>query len=126
MTCTNEIHDEFLKMNELLCQFCHKRLKENEPIKYHECCIDQNLSFINGFQTCINCGSIHHPEFVFPFFNFNEYIYKLKKKSIYLRKYHIQNVLSNICQKNNLQLTNEKRKKILSMFVKIDSIKKNN
>ena len=39
-----------------------------------------------------------------------------------IEKYHIDNVLNNICYENNIQLTYHQREKIYKVFVEIDSV----
>ena len=47
---------------------------------------------------------------------------RYEKKSVYNRKYHIENVLDSILIENNIQLTQHQREKIYKLFVEIDSV----
>ena len=123
MTCTNEIHNELLKMNELICPFCNKKMIEIYNIKsFDSCCSEQDIGNINGMNTCINCGLVDGYVFVNEYFNFHDNIYKIRKKSVYHRKYHIKNVLYSISSKNNIQLTSYQIEQIQKVFVEIDSV----
>ena len=123
MTCTNEIHNELLKMNELICPFCNKKMMEIDNIKVVDsCCCEKDMIIINGMNTCMNCGLVHSCDYVTPYFNFNNAMYWILKKSVYHRKYHIENVLNNISYENNIQITPHQRKKIHKIFIEIDNV----
>ena len=51
---------------------------------------------------------------------FYENRHKIRKKSVYDRKYHIINVMNDIAQKNNIQIGYYNREKILRIFRLID------
>ena len=123
MTCTNKIHNELLKMNELICPFCNKKMIEIDNIKVVDsCCGDQDIEIIDGMNTCINCGLIHGYEYVTEYFNFYGKMHLIRRKSIYNRKYHIDNVLDSISINNNIQLTHYQRKQIHKALIVIDSV----
>ena len=48
--------------------------------------------------------------------NFYENRHKIRKKSVYHRKYHIMNVMNDIAQKNNIQIGYYNRENILRIF----------
>ena len=54
--------------------------------------------------------------------DFYNNMYKIRKKSVYHRNYHIDNVLDNISCENNIQLTHHQRERIYKVFVEIDSV----
>ena len=81
MTCTNEIHNELLKMNELICPFCNKRMIEMDNIKVVDsCCYEKDIIIIDGMNTCINCGLVHSCDCVTPYFNFYENLHRIRQK----------------------------------------------
>ena len=49
-------------------------------------------------------------------------MYKFRRKSVYQRKYHINNVLNNICCKHRIQISTKERKGINMMFKKIEGV----
>ena len=53
---------------------------------------------------------------------FNENMCRIRKKSVYYRKYHILNVINDIAQKNNIQIGYYNREKILRIFALIDQV----
>ena len=71
---------------------------------------------------CINCGLVHGYYYTTESFNFYDKMHLIRKKSIYHRKYHIENVLYSISSKNNIQLTHYKRKCIHKVFIEIDGV----
>ena len=48
--------------------------------------------------------------------------YKIRKKSVYIRKYHLNNILMDICKKNNIQLEYSDTLKIFEIFDKINKV----
>jgi len=54
--------------------------------------------------------------------DFYENMHRIRKKSVYHRKYHILNVINDIAQKNNMQIGYYNREKILRIFALIDQI----
>ena len=71
---------------------------------------------------CKNCGIIQHYNFHKEYIDFNENKYKIRKKSVYIRKYHLNNILINICSQNNIQLKHSDRLKIFEIFDKINKV----
>ena len=54
--------------------------------------------------------------------DFYESKYRLRRKSIYHRKYHIQNTINDICSQHKLPISISDRDKILPIFKEIDKI----
>ena len=54
--------------------------------------------------------------------DFYENMHRIRKKSIYHRKYHILNVINDIAQKNNIQVGYHNREKIMRIFALVDQI----
>ena len=71
---------------------------------------------------CKNCGQVHDYLTAEEYIDFYENRYRIKRKSIYYRKYHIINTLSDIVQKNNIQLEHYDRESILRIFKLFDRI----
>ena len=105
-------------MMESTCPFCDRLLVEvNKAVD--PCCSKQDM---NGKNTCINCGVVHSDIYVTEYFNFYDNIHKIRQKSVYHRKYHIENVLDSISSENYVQLTCHQREQIYKVFVEIDSV----
>ena len=58
----------------------------------------------DGYLVCINCGQVHDYLTADEYVDFYENGHKIRKKSVYHRKYHIINVMNDIAQKNNIQI----------------------
>ena len=121
MYCNSQIHVELKNMMESTCPFCDKQLVEVNKV-VEPCCSGQNMKTVDGMNTCVNCGVVHGYVYVAEYFNFHENMYKIKHKSVYHRKYHIENVLNTISSKNNMQLTSHQKEKIHKVFIVIDSV----
>ena len=76
----------------------------------------------DNFLVCKNCGQVHDDLTADEFVDFYENRYRIKRKSVYNRKYHITNVMDNIAQINGIQLGHYKRENILTIFKLIDNV----
>ena len=121
MYCNEIIHNDLINDGELLCPFCDEQLK-TLPNTVEPCCSEQNMETVNGMNVCVNCGLVDGYDYVQEYFNFYENMYKIRRKSVYHRKYHIENVINSIYSKNYIQLTHYQRDKIYKVFVEIDSV----
>ena len=121
MDCNTQIHDELKNMMELTCPFCDQQLVKVDKVD-ELCCDEQELENIHGMNTCVNCGSVLGYVFVDKRLNLYENMYKIRKKSVYCRKYHIENVMNSISFENNTELNHSQRDRIYKVFVVIDSV----
>ena len=126
MDCNSQIHDELKNMEESTCPFCDRLLVEVDEVEAEKviesCCREQDMENVNGMNVCINCGSVHGYDYVPEHVDFYENMYKIRRKSVYHRKYHIENVLNSILCENYIQLTYNQREKIYKIFAEIDSV----
>ena len=120
MDCDDVLHDE-LKMMEVMCPLCDQQLLEVKNV-LDPCCDKQELETVIGMNICVNCGSVHGCYYVMEYFNFYDNMHRIRQKSVYNRKYHIENVLFKIYSKNNIELTYHQREQINKVFVEIDSV----
>ena len=121
MNCNYQIHDELKNMEECTCPYCDQLLVEvNKAAEL--CCGEQELEIIDGMNTCINCGLVHGNYYTTESFDFYENLYRMRRKSVYHRKYHIQNVLDSISFKHNICSTHKQRKQIHKVFIEMDSV----
>ena len=74
---------------------------------------------------CKNCGQVHDYLTADEYVDFYENRYRMKRKSVYHRKYHIINVMDNIAQINGIQIGYYNREKILRIFRLIDNVNRN-
>ena len=121
MDCNTQIHDELKNMMDSTCPFCDQQLAEVDKVD-ELCCGEQELENIDGMNTCVNCGSVLGYVFVDKRINLYENMYKIRKKSVYCRKYYIENVMNSISFENNIELTHGQRDRIYKVFVEIDSV----
>ena len=121
MCCNSDLHNEFINMNEGICPFCNQLLIEGNKDD-ESCCSGPNLCNKNGLNICVNCGIVHSCVYASEFINFYENMYKIRRKSIYQRKYHIENVMNDICFENSIDLTHDQRERIFKVFAEISDI----
>ena len=123
MYCDSILHEDLIMMNQDTCPFCNVFLIEfNNKNGNYKCCNNQNMVNKNGMNVCLNCGLVHGCEYVIGYLDFYENMYKIHKKSIYKRKYHIENTLNSICYDNKITLTYKQRDKIYKTFEIIGSV----
>ena len=91
------------------CPFC-KIIEKDEP-----CCENKELKNNEGIYVCVKCGRVNGFEMV----NVNENKHKIRRKSKYYRKYHIENILNSLCQKI-IEISYNKRQKKYDIFNIID------
>ena len=108
-------------MDESVCPFCNQLLiegnKDAEP-----CCIGQEMANKSGMNLCLNCGLVHDCGYVSEFTDYYANLHRIRRKSIYQRKYHIETVMNNICFKNRIDLTHDQRDRIYRVFAEISDI----
>ena len=117
MDCNTQIHDELKNMMESTCPFCDQQLVKVDKVD-ELCCDEQELENIDGMNTCVNCGSVLGYVFVDKCIDIYENMYKIRKKSVYCRKYYIENVMNSI----SFELTHKQINQIHKVFVEIDSV----
>ena len=92
--CGN-IHEEMIEMDNAICPFCDKQLVEIKHLS-EPCCEKQDMINDNGKNVCTSCGTVHYYDTTDGYIDFHENKFKISRKSIYYRKYHILNVLLTI------------------------------
>ena len=119
--CDKNIHNVLIEHDEQICPFCNLPLFNNIKISYN-CCNSQILEDIYGIRVCINCGIVHEYISKSDNIDFYENMFKISRKSIYSRKYHIQKIINNLIYKNLVQLSVIQITKILKIFNLFDKI----
>ena len=71
---------------------------------------------------CINCGLVDGYDYIEEYIEFYDNMHRIRRKSVYHRKYHIDNVMNIISFKNNIQLTQKQINQIHKVFIEIDSV----
>ena len=124
MNCNIDLHNEFLDSGEISCPFCNQILDEKQKhiVKYDLCCDCQNIINDKGKLVCQSCGVVQGYEYVKEYVDFHQNMHKMKRKSIYHRKYHINNKLLDIKHKYMIILTYQQQNKIEKVFSEIGKI----
>ena len=117
MNCNSEIHDELKNTEESTCPFCNQQLIEVE-VKSLATCDKMEIINDEGRQVCKNCGLVNGYDQVKEYFNFHENIYRIRRKSIYHRKYHVENVI----YKAGIKISRDKKDKICKVFDEMEKI----
>ena len=76
----------------------------------------------DSYLVCKNCGQVHDYLRAGEFTDFYENRHRIRKKSVYHRKYQKFNVMYDIAQKNNIQIGFYNIESILRIFRLIDQI----
>ena len=117
--CNKEVHELLIQERYFNCVFCNKQIQDPGKPRRYFCCGSMRL-IKDGFIVCKNCGQVHGEYFAPEYFDFYGNRHRIRKKSVYHRKYHIINVMNDIAQKNNIQIGYYNREKILRIFRLID------
>ena len=94
--CDQDIHEVLYEDDGLLnCPFCNEIIDDIQPIrKCEKCCENMKvIKTIDDEKVCIKCGQMFPCDYVKPFIDFYENRHLYHKKSYYIRKYHIENVI---------------------------------
>ena len=119
MSCNKVIHEELSN----LCPFCYKQIRSRKKMKTMiVCCDNQDIINNKGEVVCKNCGVVQYIKYYKDYIDFNENKFKIRKKSVYIRKYHLNNTLEDICQKNQIQLLKIDQERIFEIFDRINKV----
>ena len=127
MNCNIELHKSLIELGDIVCPFCNNKLDSNEKpqdylVKYDSCCDRQDIINDNSMIVCRTCGIVQGYEVVKEYIDFYENRHKLKRKSFYQRKYHINNTILDIKQKYNIEISYYQKNKIDRVFIEIGKI----
>ena len=86
------------------------------------CCDCQDIINDNGMLVCLSCGIVQRYESSTEYVDFYENRHKMKRKSVYHRKYHINNILMDISTKHDITFSVEQKNKIMRIFSEIGKI----
>lgn len=121
MCCNSQIHDELKNTKEFACHFCDEQL-EDVVVSDEPCCENMDLIKDNGANVCCYCGSVHNYDAVNEYLDFHDNLFKIRRKSVYHRKYHIINRIDNVSIKNGVSISFKNKEKIIKVFQVIDKI----
>ena len=126
------IKDDSMQVDSSVCQslhcydycfFCnyHKE-SSNKTSNMPYCCENQNIRDISGQLTCVYCGQVVGEDFKTEYINFLANLFKIYKKTVYNRKYHLSHTLDQIILKNKVEISCSTNFKIHKIFVEINKI----
>ena len=95
---------------------------QDRLVKYELCCEFQDIINDDGRFVCKSCAIFQGYASVEEYVDFYENRHKIKRKSVYHREYHINNVLMDISTKHNITFSVDQKNKIDRVFVEIGKI----
>ena len=128
MNCNNELHDELKESEDIVCPFCDQKLEDSDEkpkdclVKNDLCCDNQYIINDDGMLTCLSCGVVQGYNYVKEYIDFYKNIHRFIRKSVYHRKYHINNNLLEIEEKYNIKISNCQKHKIDAICVEIGKV----
>ena len=128
MNCNMELHESLIESGDIVCPFCNQNLEDSDEkprdrsAKYDLCCDCQDIINNDGMIVCRSCGIVQGYETAREYVDFYENRHKMKRKSVYHRKYHINNILMDISTKHNITFSVEQKNKIMRIFSEIGKI----
>ena len=123
-----ELHESLIESGDIVCPFCNQNLEDSDEkpqdrlAKYDLCCDCQDIINDNGMIVCRSCGIVQGYKTAREYVDFYENRHKMKRKSVYHRKYHINNILMDISTKHNITFSVEQKNKIMRIFSEIGKI----
>ena len=126
MNCDMELHEGLIELGDVVCPFCKRTLEDEKPrdrsAKYYFCCDCQDIINDNGMIVCRSCGIVQGYKTAREYVDFYENRYRMRRKSVYHRKYHLNNILMDISTKHNITFSVEQKTKIMRIFSEIGKI----
>ena len=128
MNCNIDLHESLIESGDIVCPFCYKKLEDSDEkpqdrlAKYDLCCDCQDIINDNGMSVCRSCGIVQGYKSSAEYIKFYENKHKMKRKSVYHRKYHINNVLTDLSTKYRTTFSVEQKNKIMRIFSVIGKI----
>lgn len=122
MSCNIELHNGLLESGEMLCPFCNKQIQNYYSESDESCCLAKELIVVEGEIVCMHCGQVDGENFVNEWVDFHQNMYKIVRKSVYHRKYHIENMITDICTVDRIDITRDEINRICRVFDEIGKI----
>ena len=126
MNCDMELHEGLIELGDVVCPFCKRTLEDEKPrdrsAKFYFCCDCQDIINDNGMIVCQSCGIVQGYKIAREYVDFYENRYRMRRKSVYHRKYHLNNILMDFSTKHNMTFSVEQKNKIMRIFSEIGDI----
>jgi len=71
---------------------------------------------------CTNCGTVNGYLTANEYVDIHENRHRMRRKSIYHLKYHVENILNALCQKHGIEISYVNRQRIYNIFKLIDKV----
>nr|DAC81277.1 TPA_asm: oncoid [Corynactis coral adintovirus] len=124
MFCSVELHDGFIEEGEVVCPMCDSCLQKCDSVVDESCCSDKELVDLDGSIVCKGCGQVDGEYYPVGYVDFYQDMYKMRRRSVYKRKYHIENVIACMqVEDRGLRVSRGDRERIFIVFEKIDRIR---
>ena len=107
-------------MGEVICPFCDEQISEIAK-KDDFCCFERELIKDKGELVSKNCGKVDSYGTIDEYIDFYENKYKMIRKSVYHRKYHIRNIVNNMSINGN-KISVQNGLKIFRIFKEIEKV----
>ena len=105
MICEKLHNKKLLLKQYVICPSCGLKIQEINNKNNQKTRCGKEISEIDYQMIFLICGKIYYEFYKNNYIDFYENMYKIRKKSVYIRKYHIQNELSDIELKNKLPIS---------------------
>ena len=120
--CDVSIHNELIDVGEIYCPFCDMKLQGYESRQDDSCCSNKEVIKDKGMIICRNCGSVYGYEVAREYVDFYENMRRLRRKSVYHRKYHVVNRIDFLSRESKVQLSHKNKHRIIRIFKEIDKV----
>ena len=120
--CDVSIHNELIDVGEIYCPFCDVKLRDYESRQDDSCCGNKEVVKDKDVIICQNCGSVYGYEVAREYVDFYENMRRLRRKSIYHRKYHVVNRIDFLSGESKVQLSHKNKDRIIRIFKEIDKV----
>ena len=113
---------------ERFCPICNQDMEFNDEDRIVHlkecdvCCDCQDMIRNFGMFVCRSCGIVQGFEPAREFIDFYDNRHRIRRKSVYHRKYHINDILMRISMNHDIEISVEHRTKIMRIFNEIGKI----
>ena len=123
MRCNEKFH-EIIKneTEEQYCPICSQNMEFNDECQivylkeYDVCCDCQDMIRNFGKFVCRSCGIVQGYEPAREFIDFYDNRHRIRRKSVYHRKYHINDILMRISMNHKIEISVANKTKIMRIF----------
>ena len=119
--CSAEIHEGFKDFGES-CPFCYEQFENRQSYEREQCCDNAHIILYRGYSVCKNCGQVAGYKVVNEYVDFRENLYRIRTKSVYNRKYHLEKIINNLLAASMICVNYQQKVKIRCIFAEINKI----